>query len=116
MKWKWRLHVWKHRLWLVRVNAGRFILRKRLYMDLTPIFEPWEYQKPILDGHFVNFERDIQLRDVMAQANHGWFYGQKAVVHVSAIHPFTDYKPEIESYRKKRGGFIANPPLLLLSN
>lgn len=65
--------------------------------DFSDVWEAWDYPAPIVEGHFKRFEGDWRLRDIVEQAYHGWFYCQKAVVDMSLIHPFTDYRPTIDA-------------------
>ncbi|MCA9329521.1 hypothetical protein KDA11_02660 [Candidatus Saccharibacteria bacterium] len=68
---------------------------KATQYDPDSLFVPWDYPEPIEEAQVLRFLSDERFLSLMQAAKHGWHTAQKAIVHMSIIHPRFDYKPVI---------------------
>ena len=71
-------------------------IAKITHYDPDSLFEPWDYPEPIEDGRVLRFMADDRFVDLIYMAKHGWHTAQKAIVHMSIVHPYYDFKPVID--------------------
>lgn len=69
--------------------------------DLAALFIPWDYPEPIIQQHIDKFLADDKFVDLIYMAKHGRYTAQKAVVHLSIIHPYINFKPGVDDEFKE---------------